>query len=151
MQEIDERFIKRLYVAYGMGEIGFLPEDLTPLDFAPTLRAFVTQLEESGSGVWALLSPESVVGLVFLRPVRDRVAEPVFHWFSWASPRNKLETALKFFLEAKKNHQLFLTVPQGGELLLTHLGKYGVVRGIGKFNDFFGDKQNALMFQSVGR
>jgi len=133
-----------------MGELGFMEPGLTPVDFAAHLKFRLQEFASRGVGIWALLSPDSVVGLALLRPVTDRVVEPEFLWFSWATPRNKLETALKFMLEAKKNHQLFITVPQGSEKLLTHLGKYGVVRGIGKFQAFYEDG-NALLFQSVGR
>ena len=133
-------------MAYRMGELTSFADDLTLEEFSNDFREVVRQTQ-----VGFLLDNKSLVGLVNAG-VSGHIVQPSFHYFSWATPRNKLETALKFFLEVKQHARILMTVPKGGpeSRMLSHLGKYGTIRGIGHYKGFY-DDGDALFFQTVGK
>lgn len=141
-----EKYLRRLFVAYRMGEMPSFADGLTSDEFKEDFREIARNVQ-----IGFLLDSKSLVGLVNVG-YSVHVIHPVFHYFSWATPRNKLETALKFFLEVKQHARALMTVPKGGTeaRMLSHLGKYGVIRGIGDYKGFY-DDGDARFFQTIGK
>ena len=56
-----------------------------------------------------------------------------FEWFWWATPRNKLECAVKFLMKYREDMNLYAAVPQGSkeERFCQSLKCYGVMWRIG--------------------
>lgn len=80
------------------------------------------------------------------------LAEPHVLWFPWASKRNKLECTVGFLVELKKRVPFFIPAMERDVSFFRHVGKYGVLRQVGKWRDWpmFKNGENAVIFQSVG-
>ena len=91
---------------------------------------------------------EIPVGLVLL-VLNGPYAEPHVVWFPEASPRNRLELALAFLVDLKRNYKVLLWVRERDWKFYDHLCKYGAIRTVGKFRGYFPDGVNAYLFQGV--
>ena len=79
------------------------------------------------------------------------IAEPRATFFSHASPRNVLESYLRFFIELKKAHKVMFFSPPGYWRVFDHLCKYGVLRRVGTSREYYGrGMDNAGFYESVG-
>lgn len=152
----QNKYIRRCFAAYKLGELPSFEEGLSGeggnnSEFGNALREMVRDAETRNIQVGFLLDRRSLVGLVNV-VLSGHIVQPAFHYFSWATPRNKLETALRFFIEIKQHARAMMTVPKKGveARMLSHLGKYGCIRGIGTFKGFY-DDGDALFFQTIGK
>ena len=89
------------------------------------------------------------VGVVTLE-YHGKIAYPHALWFPDASPRNKLEIGLAFFLELKKDHTGMVFSAAENEGYFNHLCTYGLLRKVGKVRDWYEDKVHATLYQTVG-
>lgn len=82
---------------------------------------------EGWHGAWTLLSPEPV-GVMFGVYFRDRLFLDV-EWFPWASKRARLESAVHFVNETRKE----ITMLEFGRdvKFLEYLAKLGLARRVG--------------------
>jgi hypothetical protein len=87
------------------------------------------------------------VGLVACNDQGYRI-EPLAIWFPWASPRNKLESALNFFNKIRVTRLMVLFAPEKDVGFFEHLARYGVIQRRGTVGRFFEDGQFAAIFQS---
>lgn len=82
---------------------------------------------------------------------RDNIVEPHAIWFSWATDRNKLEAGLAFLDQLRKNGKIALvTTPKGtkDEAFHHRICKYGVARCVGHIQGYFGEYEDAVLFQT---
>ncbi len=79
------------------------------------------------------------------------IAKPHINWFPEATPRNKLEAIVKFFIEVKKTHLALFDVREEQAEFFRHVSRYGLLRAIGKVRDYYSDGTHAIMFQTVGK
>ena len=79
---------------------------------------------------------------------RDRHVEPHVIWFKEASARNKLECTAKFLISLKGGSSIIIVAQPENVTFFGHLCKYGILRRIGTFRDYW-DGENAVLFQSV--
>lgn len=86
-----------------------------------------------------------------VQPEETPRAEPHVEWFPWASPRNKVETALRCILDLSKDHLVLTNVREGEDALMRHICRYGAMRCVGHVRSFYlaGENRRALLFQSV--
>ena len=157
----DDEALGHVYAAYRRGALVFgdLKPDLEPQSFAMTFGRWLQQVIAEGSQAIIIRAKvgENVmpVGLAVI-DYQGKTAYPDFHWFPEASPRNRIEAALVFMLELKKEHLVFFTVPGTGRKpsgdwkFLMFLCKYGVLRPVGTIYDHDGKGKHATLFQSVG-
>ena len=67
-----------------------------------------------------------------------------FIWFPWASSRNKLEAAVHFFNQMRKDHTI-LGFSQPNEIpFFAHICRYGVLRRAGTLFDLFEEGPRAI-------
>jgi hypothetical protein len=92
---------------------------------------------------------EIPVGLAFIQ-YQGKTAWPHAIWFPDASVRNKMEITAAFFIELKKNHEILITSERKNEPWFNHLCKYGLIRKVGKLHDWWGKKDHAMLYHSVG-
>lgn len=80
--------------------------------------------------LWALTERgQAPVGVVSVEYTQD-AAWPHVIWFPWASPRNKLETAMRFLVDMKKDVSVIVRTEE--DRLYKRLSAYGVLRLIGE-------------------
>jgi hypothetical protein len=126
-------------------------EGMDPFQFREAVMARLNQILGKGEA-WVLIAKtpkgEIPVGLV-LAVIAGSYCEPYAFWFPEASPRNKLETALRFLIDLKQKYRLILWIRPKDWTFFGHLCKYGVVRTVGKYRGYFPDGTDALLFQGV--
>jgi hypothetical protein len=140
-----------LWAAYKRGVFSHLPEftaDLSPDDFRKLMFAVIGNVLQSGGDAWMfygkLVHP---VGLV-VGFVSGKRMEPHVFWFPEATPRNKIECALKWLRDMKDKYRLFIFAEPVNWNYFDHLCKYGVIRSVGKYRNF-SDNGDAMLYQGV--
>lgn len=131
-----------------------LPEGMDAMTFNAWFTSVLMPIIEGGGEVITLVGRtveygEIPVGVATLE-YHGQIAYPHHIWYPDASPRNKLEITLAFLLELKKSYVGFVMVEKKNENFFRHLGKFGVLRKVGKLYDWFGPKDHATLFQTVG-
>lgn len=143
-------------MAYKGGTFSHLkevPPDLSPADFTKVMYAIVGDTLRNGGEIWTFIAstPRGAipVGMVTasISPAGNAM-EPHVLWFPQASPRNRIECALKWIIDMKAKYALFLWCKERDWKFYDHLGKYGAVRCVGKYRNFPGGG-DAFLFQGV--
>ena len=124
-----------------------MPEGLSASEFKGRIVGLLTDLLTSGGEASVLRSHAGLpVGVIMMNITGGRM-EPHAFWFPEATPRIKLETILGWLIDYKARYRLFIWVRQKDWKFDDHLGKYGVVRTVGKYRKF--DEEDAFLFQGV--
>lgn len=89
---------------------------------------------------------DGMVGIVFAS-IKNELMEPHAIWFQWATRRNIMETAVRFFVETRKEFKVIVFSKPETRTFFTHLCKYGLLRRVGTFKNFFPDDDDAAIFQ----
>ena len=141
-----------LWAAYKNGEGGFAPEIFAPglsqEDFKDHLDRVLQRLDE----VLIMEAKHPTKGMIPMGLASMAIVEnfvmPHFDWFWWASPRNKLECAVKFFLKHGEDVPFFIAVPAKTEVhrFLGHLARYQVVKKVGISDNWA--KEPTALFES---
>ena len=130
----------------------FVPKGLDPARFKEELLTFIGRILAVGGEVSTFIgrTPKGdiPVGMVVMH-VTGPYAEPHVVWFPEASRRNRLELALGFLVDLKRNFKFHLWVRERDWKLFDHLCKYGVIRTVGKRRNFYPDGEAAFLFQEV--
>lgn len=139
-----------LWAAYRTGVFSHLPDfppDLDPQTFRDIMAANVGRIFQTGEAWMFYGKSDKPLGMVaaFISGV---TMEPHVFWFPWATPRNRLECALKWIVDMKSRFSLFLWVRDPEWKLFEHLCKYGAIRAVGKYRDFPGGG-DAMLYQGV--
>lgn len=147
--------MKWLWAAYRRGVFAHLPEfpdGLDPFEFRTAIMLALDYILRAGGDAWVVVgvTPRGniPVGLVTAVSHRGHI-EPSVLWFPEASPRNRVECAVKWLHEIKKTHKIDLWVRPRDWQLFDHLCKYGLLRTIGKYRGHFDDGDDAFILQSV--
>lgn len=72
--------------------------------------------------------------------------EPHVSWFSWASPRNKIETMLRYFTDRRHDAVFVVISEYEFKPFWELMARYGVLRRIG--NVHFPDKEPLTFWQT---
>lgn len=111
-----------------------LPEDTDPDSLTQEqFRLLMLRTGQGACGVWMMTAADGrPVGIVMAYPETLVTQKPHVRWFPWASPRNRLECALRFVLKEGKKSNLFLFTKPEDRKFWQVLCRYGVLRPIGK-------------------
>jgi hypothetical protein len=149
--------IRWLFAAYKTGsfpENGRFPPGLSAPEFQREAVVMLRELIQAGhDGVMLVDRDGQHVGFVTVWRVVHPAQVPQFYphviWFSWATARNKLECALNFLVEMKKEALgIVMTEPENWRFF-GHLCKYGVLRRVGTFRGYWADGRDAGIFETV--
>jgi|TARA_Y100000310_G_scaffold20986_1_gene20317 hypothetical protein len=130
--------------AYKLGAFGGLPSGLDAGDF----KAAVGMLIERSMGLW-VIEADRPIGAVFGAAGSEAHhlwVEPV--WFPWATPRQRLEGALRFILDNKNEFLIMAAFRQDDKRFAEHLSRYGVMTRIAKVPKWFGE-EDGMLFRSI--
>lgn len=153
---MGEAHLRWLYRAYKLGELSHFPlqPDLDPLSFRNAVMAMLATVNATNGALFAFMDAERPIGVVGVQvaPVMDRLrAFPHAVWFSEASPRQRVECALKFLLDLKHTHLVVIEAKEPDWRFFEHLCKYGLLRRVGTLRDAYGAGGRAAIYQSVGK
>lgn len=90
---------------------------------------------------------ERPVGVVLSRFDEHRLHAEVL-WFAWATPRNKLESAVNWINEMRRHFLFLAATTRSGSPFFRHLMKYGILDCTGKVPGWFGDGETAMLWHS---
>lgn len=129
---------------------------MDPEGFFEKLDEIYIRARQQGTEMWTAFAqtragniPVALLTIQFPDLPGGRLAQPHVIWYPEASPRNRLEVLVMFLRDLKKDYQVLVISNQGDVSFFRHLGKYGLLRAIGTFRDFFGPKKHAVFFQAV--
>lgn len=119
---------------------GSFPGFMDGADKEEFLDQMVDRIAGSGAAyVLEAASPKGhiPVGLMLMASHGHRV-EPHVSWFSWAMPRQKMESVVHLVNELRR--QFLVVVPAKKEdwPFYTHVCKHGIMKRVGKAEDWFG-------------
>lgn len=80
-----------------------------------------------------------------------RRAYPHFQWFKEASPRVRVECALRFLIDLKAIAFVVIETAEPNWRFFDHLCCYGALRRAGTLRHAYGEGQPAAIYQSVGQ
>ena len=122
-------------------------------EFVYVFTTMVGRLIDSGGDAFVLFgnSPKyGRIGIGVITVVRDaNKLYPHVAWFPEASMRNKIECVAKFLVEIKKLGVVLIYSIDAEAGFFYHLGKYGILRAVGKIRGYFPDGGDSMLFQSV--
>jgi hypothetical protein len=112
------------------------------------MLASLGSIFQAGGEAWVFYGKASVpIGLIVAHIAGGRM-EPHVFWFPEATARNRLECSLKWLVDMKPRYALFIFAKEPEWKFFEHLGKYGVIRAVGKYRNFPGGG-DAMLFQGV--
>lgn len=156
-EPVNADHFRWLWAAYGTGsfpEDGRFPPGLTATEFRDEAALMLRELIQDGNDAFVLMNQGGKpVGLVTVWAKHLKHEQPQFfphvNWFTWATPRNKLECALDFLIEMKKEAFGILIIEPENWRFFGHLCKYGVLRRVGTFRGYWADGRDAAVFETV--
>jgi len=80
------------------------------------------------------------VGLVVVRIFKEALW-PEAHWFSWATPRNKIEASVALLQELQKDGPVTIFAEKNQAAFLSHMGRYGVLSRKATLHRFNGESR----------
>ena len=129
-----------------------LPPGLAPGPFKERFLAFIGSVLAKGGEIYVLMASDGKAerpGAIVTAFVNAPYCEPHCYWFPEATPRNRLELALRFLIDMKARYKLLVWVKPADWKFYDHICKYGVLRTVGKLRDFYPDGSDAFLFQGV--
>ena len=98
------------------------------------------------SAPYFVLVSDKPVGLI-VGLVKESIMEPHVDWFPWATPRQKLETIVRFINEMRMMYVLLVTAREEDWGFFDHIKRYGILRIVGRINGYYG-RGDAMLYQS---
>jgi hypothetical protein len=133
-----------------------IPKGLEPEEFDKVIGELYGRAVNNNANFYVLKANTKLksgdqiapVGFVVLSNFQEVLYPHVF-WMPWATPRNKMETSVRFLADLNKEHNVMVIVPKETFGWFSHLGKYGVLRKVGTLLNHKGEGQNATLFEGV--
>lgn len=133
-------------------------KDLNPLEFSKT---FIQIVQSNDLDPIILFAENNGV----VKPVgylllwnRGRIAIILqFHWFYYATSRNKMESAMNYLNTVRRTeheateskYRVIGIVDPESNKFFEHLSKYKVVRKVGVSLDYFGEKEHGFYYETL--
>lgn len=144
---MDVEDIKYLWPAYKNGETP-LEEGLSPSDFQGIMEKHIGDNYELSFLVEAPTKKGKFpIGILFANHMGPFLNPTPPVWFSWASPRNKIEGMVKFLNDMRKDYLLAGYCMEKDKRFLEYIARHGIIRRVGKITGIY-KNEDAPFFQS---
>ncbi|MGI9411545.1 MAG: hypothetical protein ACR2OV_15810 [Hyphomicrobiaceae bacterium] len=131
-----------LWAAYQKGGLEAIPRDLDTAQFIAAAFGHLEKFSEQ-----FMVETDRPIGAI-VTLTNGYLFEPHAIWFPWASPRNKLEGALKFLSQERKDRLGVIYMDLDRKRFLEQMARYGVLRRVGTVKNFFEPGRDAVFFQT---
>jgi len=126
--------MKWLWGAYKQDSfIEFMPGDATQEEFNDGIRYFIESFTPGVNDLFYVIEAHNdgkkstvPVGL-FVVNFHEGAAWPKAFWFSWATPRNKIEATVVFLEQLQQEAPVMILADKELTKFLSHLGRYGLL------------------------
>ena len=136
-----------VWAAYKMGAFGQFKEGLTVQEFGNIVLDTAKELFNQKGDLYILIGGGKPCALVTVTMAQLQWW-PHCTWFPWATARNKIECALRFFVLIKEHVNCVITSLPDTVDFFGHLCRYGVLRRIGTGRGWLGDT-DVVLFETV--
>lgn len=103
-----------------------------------------------GAAVWTMTDKDGrPVGVVVGYPRTEIAFEPHVRWFPWASPRNRLECALRFIRKESKAFTLLIFTRPEERNFWQVMARYGVLRKVNPVYNLYRKNDTVDFWQSL--
>jgi len=92
---------------------------------------------------WGRMAP---IGVIFVDRSQDAFFPHVF-WFSWATPRNKIESSINFLKDLVKDGNVLIFSERKTQFFFGHMARYGLLTRRGTLIKYFPDGGDAIIYQ----
>jgi len=140
----DVEDAKWLHAAYTMRSFDdFIPEGYSQLEFDEVIKQVLVAFAGNSGCVYMLEAHHGAkkttipVGVLVVR-LFEGALWPHAHWFSWATPRNKIEAVVAILQELKKEAPLMIIAEKDMVRFLSHMARYGLLSKSKKLHKFNG-------------
>ncbi len=99
---------------------------------------------------WTIVKAENkdrVVGFIF-QTGNGYSWETHAQWMEWASPRDILAGAMRFWDKMRYMQNILLVIPEEIDRFAEQLRRYGALQRVGKIRKYYPDKRDAFLWQS---
>ncbi len=151
---ISDSDVKWVYAAYKKGAFPDIQEGMDGIGFR---SALLEHYDRMGGEMWILAAPNDVSSAEGAKPVgliqgqvTAHVVEPHVYWFPWATPRNKVETILKYLAGMRFRAVVLVHASETDAVFFDHIAAYQVLRRIGTIHNYYGMMENAVLYQTKG-
>jgi len=72
---------------------------------------------------------------------------PHVTWFSWATPRNKIESTVNFLKDLVKDGNVVIFSEKKTMYFFSHMARYGILDRRGTLKKYFPDGGDAIIYQ----
>lgn len=143
---VEERDARWIYAAYKKGAFEPIERDLDP-------QAFLAELVQRsiGAKMHIAISNERPICLSFLIPINPNLTDLHAVWFPWATPREVMSATARFLNDQRHETSILITSEDKTRANFIHMCKYGLLRLVGKVENYFEGERPAHVFQSVRR
>ena len=151
---IIEEDLPWIYAAYLEGALKHFEEGLSKSDFIDAFMDMAQRFDEVYVGLSLLHDPggkrhaQIVPMVVSDANFSEHRMEAHATWFPWATRRNTLEIAVKFFVEVRQEAVAILPIRRKDKSMFEHLCKYALLRRVGTIFDYWSDGEEAMLFQT---
>jgi len=143
---IEERDARWVYAAYKKGAFEPIERDLEPQEFLAELVQ-----RSMGAKMHISIINERPICLSFLIPINPGLTDLHAVWFPWATPRETMSATARFLNDQRHETSILITSEDKTRANFIHMCKYGLLRLVGKVDNYFEGERPAHVFQSVRR
>jgi len=143
---IEERDARWVYAAYKKGAFESIRRDLEPQEFLAELLG-----RSANATIYVAISNERPIGLGFMVPINSKLTDLHGVWFPWSTPREVMSATARFMNDQKHETSLLITSEDHTRANFIHMCKYGLLRLVGKIENYFEGERAGHVFQSVRR
>lgn len=127
-----------------MGAFDGMPTGLSTDDF----KAALGMLIKESMGLW-VIDADKPIGAVFgVSGAEPHHLWAEVIWFPWATPRQRLEGALRFILDNKNEFLVMASLRETDKRFAEHVSRYGVSTRVAKVPLWFGE-EDGMIFRSI--
>jgi hypothetical protein len=149
VRPIETEDLRFLYAAYKVGNLESMGDVFSDRSMnPPEFRAvFEDELMSTYHGAWSLFAPneKGLVGVVlgfWTHPDPDKAPFMVVGdmlWMPWATTRNKIESAVHFFNEVRKEYPMVQYACAEEKRFFETIAKHGIMRRVGTSYNVYRD------------
>lgn len=141
-----------LWAAYIEGSFDFMAEGANQEEFTKGMTWVIEDKIKSPDDLFYLAEAYNVdkkrtvpVGLIVINFMQG-AAWPLINWFSWATPRNKIEASVVFLEELQRESPIMIMGDDKTTKFLSHLGRYGLLSRSKVLKDFHDGERRYLHY-----
>ena len=144
VRQAEEGDVRYFYAGYKQGAFDEYLQPKPDMDPAEFL-AWLGEVSKTATAVFTSTYGEQPLSYIHTIELFDRMEVHAI-WMPWATPRARVESAVKFFYDMNEDFTVMSVFSEDNKAFPFHVRRYGVARFVGKIKNYFTEK-DGYMFQ----